>query len=162
MPESPAKSLELPEPPLRALLACALEDASEDALKEALDAIAKDDAAAAYAEAMAMDTEPECGNDYSEIDAKATVEGKPEEAKANKGKRAALKHAKAPRVKRKPAVRKEEMPIDPEDGHHVFCFACKDGGDVIVCEGCPRIYHVTCLAVAPPEGDEQWRCPACA
>jgi hypothetical protein len=44
-----------------------------------------------------------------------------------------------------------------------FCVVCDDGGDLLVCDGCDRAYHLGCLKpplAAIPEGD--WFCPRCA
>mmetsp|Transcript_24530 Transcript_24530/g.40353 ORF Transcript_24530/g.40353 Transcript_24530/m.40353 type:complete len:1073 (-) Transcript_24530:180-3398(-) len=42
--------------------------------------------------------------------------------------------------------------------HEDICFICKDGGEVILCEKCPRIYHKECLGLdrVPPG---KWYCP---
>mmetsp|Transcript_25752 Transcript_25752/g.63071 ORF Transcript_25752/g.63071 Transcript_25752/m.63071 type:complete len:643 (-) Transcript_25752:259-2187(-) len=43
-----------------------------------------------------------------------------------------------------------------------FCFICNDGGDLLVCDGCERAYHLGCLKPPLkeiPEGD--WFCPLC-
>ncbi|CAJ1953807.1 unnamed protein product [Cylindrotheca closterium] len=43
-----------------------------------------------------------------------------------------------------------------------FCFICNDGGDLLVCDGCERAYHLGCLKpplAEIPEGD--WFCPLC-
>ncbi|KAL1523161.1 hypothetical protein AB1Y20_018116 [Prymnesium parvum] len=51
-----------------------------------------------------------------------------------------------------------------EDGNSSECWYCKDGGDLICCDSCPRSFHFECL-VPPmrhadmPEGD--WFCPLC-
>lgn len=51
-----------------------------------------------------------------------------------------------------------------EDGNHFFCHMCSSTGDVICCDGCPKVYHVHCL----PEGKSKdtidkdpWFCPDC-
>lgn len=43
-----------------------------------------------------------------------------------------------------------------------FCVVCDDGGDLLVCDGCERAYHLGCLKPPLshiPEGD--WFCPRC-
>lgn len=41
-----------------------------------------------------------------------------------------------------------------------MCAVCGDGGDLVLCNGCPRAFHTDCLdSRYPPEGD--WHCPHC-
>ena len=54
---------------------------------------------------------------------------------------------------------------EPEDdGNSGECFYCKDGGELLCCDGCPKAFHFECL-VPPmreqdmPEGN--WYCPEC-
>jgi hypothetical protein len=54
-----------------------------------------------------------------------------------------------------------------EDGHHSICSFCGDGGDIVLCDTCPKSFHEACLATleSPPPPDDpgtQWRCPPCA
>ncbi|RVE61948.1 hypothetical protein OJAV_G00174940 [Oryzias javanicus] len=42
------------------------------------------------------------------------------------------------------------------------CAVCKDGGELICCDGCPRAFHLTCLnppLVSIPSGS--WQCERC-
>lgn len=56
---------------------------------------------------------------------------------------------------------------DPEnDGyetdHQDYCEVCQQGGEIILCDTCPRAYHLVCLdpeLEEPPEG--KWSCPHC-
>ncbi|KAK2159555.1 hypothetical protein LSH36_151g07062 [Paralvinella palmiformis] len=53
---------------------------------------------------------------------------------------------------------------DSDEGirHQEFCRVCKDGGDVILCDFCPCVYHLSCLnppLKEAPDGD--WKCPRC-
>lgn len=55
-----------------------------------------------------------------------------------------------------PAV--EEDPVDTNDD---FCFVCRGGGDLLLCDKCTNSYHLHCLdppLESPPEGE--WACPA--
>jgi hypothetical protein len=43
-----------------------------------------------------------------------------------------------------------------------FCFVCKIGGDLLVCDSCPHAFHLRCLTPPlkkVPDGD--WYCPDC-
>jgi hypothetical protein len=45
-------------------------------------------------------------------------------------------------------------------GHSDYCEVCDDGGDLILCDGCPNAYHIDCVMLPDiPEG--QWYCPEC-
>lgn len=53
-----------------------------------------------------------------------------------------------------------------DDGNLYFCHFCKGMGNVVCCDGCPRVFHPSCL----PEGqsklslnsdDDPWYCPIC-
>ncbi|KAH9369442.1 hypothetical protein HPB48_000146 [Haemaphysalis longicornis] len=37
-----------------------------------------------------------------------------------------------------------EQPVE-RDGHDWYCFECHRGGDVLLCTGCHRVYHVVCV-----------------
>jgi len=56
---------------------------------------------------------------------------------------------------------------DGEDGyeqtdHQDYCEVCQQGGEIILCDTCPRAYHLVCLDPEledTPEG--KWSCPHC-
>ncbi|XP_070562035.1 chromodomain-helicase-DNA-binding protein 4-like isoform X2 [Ptychodera flava] len=49
-----------------------------------------------------------------------------------------------------------------ETDHQDYCEVCQQGGEIILCDTCPRAYHLVCL---DPELDEapegRWSCPHC-
>jgi hypothetical protein len=46
------------------------------------------------------------------------------------------------------------------DSHISYCVQCRDGGDLMCCDGCPAAYHPACLGlVNVPDGS--WFCPSC-
>jgi len=56
----------------------------------------------------------------------------------------------------------EKGDTSEEDDHDTYCRVCKDGGDVILCDFCPLVYHMNCLHPPMknlPDGD--WKCPIC-
>merc|ERR1739842_78951 len=73
------------------------------------------------------------------------------------------------KVKLKPgqkARRKKHMSSKDEDGyetdHQDFCDECKQGGDIILCDTCPKAYHLVCLEPELDEAPEgKWSCPHC-
>lgn len=49
-----------------------------------------------------------------------------------------------------------------DDGNVDYCAQCKNTGDLICCDRCPRAYHPTCLGVKAEElPDGLWLCPVC-
>lgn len=49
-----------------------------------------------------------------------------------------------------------------ETDHQDYCEVCQQGGEIILCDTCPRAYHLVCLDPdldEPPEG--KWSCPHC-
>ncbi|XP_053308464.1 chromodomain-helicase-DNA-binding protein 5 isoform X2 [Spea bombifrons] len=56
--------------------------------------------------------------------------------------------------------------VDEGDGyetdHQDYCEVCQQGGEIILCDTCPRAYHLVCLdpeLEKAPEG--KWSCPHC-
>ncbi|KAI0237514.1 Chromodomain-helicase-DNA-binding protein 3 [Lamellibrachia satsuma] len=49
-----------------------------------------------------------------------------------------------------------------ETDHQDYCEVCQQGGEIILCDSCPRAYHLVCLEPElehAPEG--KWSCPHC-
>lgn len=49
-----------------------------------------------------------------------------------------------------------------ETDHQDYCEVCQQGGEIILCDTCPRAYHLVCLEPEldkAPEG--KWSCPHC-
>ncbi|XP_075762427.1 chromodomain-helicase-DNA-binding protein 5 isoform X1 [Pelodiscus sinensis] len=62
--------------------------------------------------------------------------------------------------------RRKKKRIDEGDGyetdHQDYCEVCQQGGEIILCDTCPRAYHLVCLdpeLEKAPEG--KWSCPHC-
>ncbi|XP_064438163.1 chromodomain-helicase-DNA-binding protein 3 isoform X10 [Mirounga angustirostris] len=77
-----------------------------------------------------------------------------------------LKRGRPGRKKRKvlgcPAVAGEEEVDGYETDHQDYCEVCQQGGEIILCDTCPRAYHLVCLDPEldrAPEG--KWSCPHC-
>lgn len=61
-----------------------------------------------------------------------------------------------------PAVAGEEEVDGYETDHQDYCEVCQQGGEIILCDTCPRAYHLVCLDPEldrAPEG--KWSCPHC-
>ncbi|KAJ8354953.1 hypothetical protein SKAU_G00225200 [Synaphobranchus kaupii] len=68
------------------------------------------------------------------------------------------KKAKSAKKKKKP----EEDGDGYETDHQDYCEVCQQGGEIILCDTCPRAYHMVCLdpdMEKAPEG--KWSCPHC-
>merc|ERR1712039_62352 len=56
---------------------------------------------------------------------------------------------------------KKKVPAE-EIEHQEYCEVCGQGGEIILCDYCPKAYHLVCLDPEldePPEG--KWACPSC-
>ena len=43
-----------------------------------------------------------------------------------------------------------------------YCWVCHEGGEVLCCDKCPRVFHLQCSGLAKaPDDDEEWICPVC-
>lgn len=67
--------------------------------------------------------------------------------------------------KRKKKLKTTKQFPEGEDGeqeHQDYCEVCQQGGEIILCDTCPRAYHLVCLEPEledTPEG--KWSCPHC-
>lgn len=49
-----------------------------------------------------------------------------------------------------------------ETDHQDYCEVCQQGGEIILCDTCPRAYHLVCLDPDLDEAPEgKWACPHC-
>ncbi|XP_056597233.1 chromodomain-helicase-DNA-binding protein 4a isoform X3 [Triplophysa dalaica] len=67
-------------------------------------------------------------------------------------------------AKKKPKkkTKKDEEGDGYETDHQDYCEVCQQGGEIILCDTCPRAYHMVCLdpdMEKAPEGT--WSCPHC-
>ncbi|KAL3861735.1 hypothetical protein ACJMK2_007758 [Sinanodonta woodiana] len=55
-----------------------------------------------------------------------------------------------------------KYPTDPDTDHQDYCEVCQQGGEIILCDTCPRAYHLVCLDPELEEAPEgKWSCPHC-
>jgi len=50
------------------------------------------------------------------------------------------------------------------DGNTFYCHKCGGVGDVVCCDGCPRVYHGDCVPEGPSRDtldQDRWYCPSC-
>lgn len=54
-----------------------------------------------------------------------------------------------------------------QDGNQYYCQVCGEFGNVVCCDGCPRVYHQECIPVdtasrkSLDNDDDPWYCPEC-
>jgi hypothetical protein len=54
----------------------------------------------------------------------------------------------------------EVYPVDPVDGHYLYCIICGLSGDLLCCDGCANVVHSHCVQLTRlPDGD--WFCEEC-
>nr|XP_015193343.1 PREDICTED: chromodomain-helicase-DNA-binding protein 4 [Lepisosteus oculatus] len=75
-------------------------------------------------------------------------------------------NSRSSRSKRRAKTSKKKKKDDDADGyetdHQDYCEVCQQGGEIILCDTCPRAYHMVCLdpdMEKAPEG--KWSCPHC-
>uniref|UniRef100_A0A3Q0SR31 Chromodomain helicase DNA binding protein 4a n=1 Tax=Amphilophus citrinellus TaxID=61819 RepID=A0A3Q0SR31_AMPCI len=75
-------------------------------------------------------------------------------------------NSRSSRSKKKPSKSKPKKKKEDGDGyetdHQDYCEVCQQGGEIILCDTCPRAYHMVCLdpdMEKAPEGT--WSCPHC-
>uniref|UniRef100_T1JDG0 Uncharacterized protein n=1 Tax=Strigamia maritima TaxID=126957 RepID=T1JDG0_STRMM len=70
----------------------------------------------------------------------------------------AKRKPKFKRSKKKKLRRPRAFPTDHQD----YCEVCQQGGEIILCDTCPRAYHLVCLDPELEEAPEgKWSCPHC-
>ena len=63
--------------------------------------------------------------------------------------------------KNKKKSKKKNFATD-ESEHQEYCEVCQQGGEIILCDTCPRAYHLCCLDPELEEAPEgKWSCPHC-
>ena len=64
--------------------------------------------------------------------------------------------------KNKKKGKKKKNFANDESEHQEFCEVCQQGGEILMCDTCPKAYHLVCLDPKLdklPEG--KWSCPHC-
>ncbi|XP_056884414.1 chromodomain-helicase-DNA-binding protein 3 isoform X4 [Takifugu flavidus] len=72
------------------------------------------------------------------------------------------KRGRPAKKKKKSKVPGDEEGDGYETDHQDYCEVCQQGGEIILCDTCPRAYHLVCLEPEldkAPEG--KWSCPHC-
>lgn len=56
----------------------------------------------------------------------------------------------------------EELVLDTPDNHDYYCSHCNEGGDIVLCDRCPRVFHKSCVPRLTVLPVGPWECPVCA
>ncbi|KAM4703136.1 chromodomain-helicase-DNA-binding protein 5 [Rhinophrynus dorsalis] len=83
-------------------------------------------------------------------------------ASINSSVRSDISAALGKRGKRGRKKKRAEEGDGYETDHQDYCEVCQQGGEIILCDTCPRAYHLVCLdpeLEKAPEG--KWSCPHC-
>ncbi|CAK4671538.1 hypothetical protein LEN26_010919 [Aphanomyces euteiches] len=51
--------------------------------------------------------------------------------------------------------------IKSEEEWDAFCGICKNGGELLLCDGCPKAFHVECLKLEDFDPNDDWFCEDC-
>lgn len=98
--------------------------------------------------------------------ARLEEEAKAEEAALPKRK-SKTKKGRGRNVRKKTKLTNKFPNNDPdaegyETDHQDYCEVCQQGGEIILCDTCPRAYHLVCLEPELEEAPEgKWSCPRC-
>ncbi|XP_077937087.1 chromodomain-helicase-DNA-binding protein 4 isoform X1 [Gasterosteus aculeatus] len=99
--------------------------------------------------------EPEVDSDFED--------GSMNSVSVSEGSNSRSSRSKKKASKSKPKKKKEAEEGDGyETDHQDYCEVCQQGGEIILCDTCPRAYHMVCLdpdMEKAPEGT--WSCPHC-
>merc|ERR1719193_1925185 len=64
--------------------------------------------------------------------------------------------------KNKKKGKKRKDFANDESEHQEYCDVCQQGGEIILCDTCPKAYHLCCLNPELDEAPEgKWSCPHC-
>ncbi|XP_029298724.1 chromodomain-helicase-DNA-binding protein 4-like isoform X2 [Cottoperca gobio] len=98
--------------------------------------------------------EPEVDSDFED--------GSMNSVSVSEGSNSRSSRSKKKPSKSKPKKKKAEDGDGYETDHQDYCEVCQQGGEIILCDTCPRAYHMVCLdpdMEKAPEGT--WSCPHC-
>ncbi|XP_037973931.2 chromodomain-helicase-DNA-binding protein Mi-2 homolog isoform X1 [Plutella xylostella] len=124
---------------------------------------ANSDSDAEFEQMLAEAEEPKPGAPPAAAAAADAPAAKDDDVAAQPRKKAKTKIGN--KTKRKKAKTKigNKFPDGAEEPEHQdYCEVCQQGGEIILCDTCPRAYHLVCLEPELEETPEgRWSCPHC-
>ena len=109
------------------------------------------------------DSDEEFENMLAEAEETMTTEESKivEQARREKKEKRGKPKVKIGNKNKKKGKKKKDFAND-ESEHQEYCEVCKQGGEIILCDTCPRAYHLVCLDPELSEAPEgKWSCPIC-
>lgn len=96
-----------------------------------------------------------------EVEEKTKVTDEPAEPIVKKKAKTKIGMKTKKKKKTKPTSKFPEGE-DGEQEHQDYCEVCQQGGEIILCDTCPKAYHLVCLDPELEEAPEgKWSCPTC-
>ncbi|XP_077444255.1 chromodomain-helicase-DNA-binding protein 3 isoform X3 [Stigmatopora argus] len=105
---------------------------------------------------------PVCSKRKKSCSSEEGDEDEDESEPEDSGVRGKKSNRQQPAKKKKKKKKSEEEGDGYETDHQDYCEVCQQGGEIILCDTCPRAYHLVCLEPElekAPEG--KWSCPHC-
>jgi len=107
------------------------------------------------------DSDEEFENMLQEAEESMTAEEIEAIQQAKREKKKGKAKTKFGNKNKKKGKKKKDFAND-EAEHQEFCEVCQQGGEIILCDTCPRAYHLVCLTPELDEAPEgKWSCPYC-
>ncbi|KAK3918897.1 Chromodomain-helicase-DNA-binding protein 4 [Frankliniella fusca] len=103
-------------------------------------------------------------NEYGTKEEEPEAAAEPEEKEKPDQPRRKAKTKIGQKNKKKKTKTTSKFPDGDEEqtDHQDYCEVCQQGGEIILCDTCPRAYHLVCLEPELEETPEgKWSCPHC-
>nr|XP_061808362.1 chromodomain-helicase-DNA-binding protein 4-like [Nerophis lumbriciformis] len=106
--------------------------------------------------------EPDVDSDFEDGSVNNVSVSEGSNSRSSRSKKKPSSKAKPKRKKGNVETKETEDADGYETDHQDYCEVCQQGGEIILCDTCPRAYHMVCLdpdMEKAPEGT--WSCPHC-
>uniref|UniRef100_A0A8D3CER0 DNA helicase n=1 Tax=Scophthalmus maximus TaxID=52904 RepID=A0A8D3CER0_SCOMX len=106
--------------------------------------------------------EPDVDSDFEDGSMNSVSVSEGSNSRSSRTKKKASSKSKPKKKKGTSALPHPEDGDGYETDHQDYCEVCQQGGEIILCDTCPRAYHMVCLdpdMEKAPEGT--WSCPHC-
>jgi len=108
------------------------------------------------------DSDEEFENMLAEAEDSMTTEDVAAVAETKRAKKTGKAKVKIGNKNKKKGKKGKKDFAQEEADHQEFCEVCQQGGEIILCDTCPKAYHLCCLDPELEEAPEgKWSCPHC-